>query len=82
VYISGWVSSRNGNLSGVRNSLRLYTFKAIRPPDRNAKADYVKVSRTEAEVEVAVNLRPTVSRPVCLGVRHSSGTRDHNFLSP
>jgi hypothetical protein len=32
------------------------------------------------EVEVEVNLRPTVSRPVCLGVRRSSGTRDQFFF--
>jgi hypothetical protein len=31
-------------------------------------------------VEVEVNLRPTVSRPVCLGVRHTSGTRDQFFF--
>jgi hypothetical protein len=31
------------------------------------------------DVEVEVNLRPTVSRPVCLGVRHSSGTHDQFF---
>jgi hypothetical protein len=30
--------------------------------------------------EVEVNLRPIVSRPVCLGVRHPSGTRDQFFF--
>jgi hypothetical protein len=32
------------------------------------------------EVEDEVNLRPTVSRPVCLGVGHPSGTRDKFFF--
>jgi hypothetical protein len=31
-------------------------------------------------VEVEVNLLPTVSRPVCLGVGHPSGTRDQFFF--
>jgi hypothetical protein len=31
-------------------------------------------------VEVEVNLRPTVSRPVCLDVRRPSGTRDQFFF--
>jgi hypothetical protein len=32
-----------------------------------------------AEAEVEVNLRPTVSRPVCLGARRPSGTHDQSF---
>jgi hypothetical protein len=32
------------------------------------------------EVEDEINLRPTVSPPVCLGVRHPSRTRDQFFF--
>jgi hypothetical protein len=35
---------------------------------------------TIAEVEVELKLRPTVSRPVYLGVRRPSGTRDQFFF--
>jgi hypothetical protein len=35
---------------------------------------------TKVEVEVEVTLRPTVSRLVCPGVRHPSGTRDQFFF--
>jgi hypothetical protein len=34
----------------------------------------------KVEVEVEVNLRPIVSRPVCLDVRHPSGTSDKFFF--
>jgi hypothetical protein len=37
-------------------------------------------THVEAEVEVVVKLRPTVSRPVSLGVRHPPGTRDQFFF--
>jgi hypothetical protein len=35
---------------------------------------------SEVEVEVEVNLRPPVSRPVCLGVRRPSGTHNQFFF--
>jgi hypothetical protein len=37
-------------------------------------------SHWAAYAEVEVNLRPTVSRPVCFGVGHPSGTRDQFFF--
>jgi hypothetical protein len=33
-----------------------------------------------SEVEVEVRLRPTIGRPVCLGVRRPSGTCDQFFF--
>jgi hypothetical protein len=39
-------------------------------------------THVQVQVQVQVNLRPTVSRPVCLGAGNPSGTRDQFFLSP
>jgi hypothetical protein len=40
----------------------------------------MQLTQTEVEVEVVVNLRPTVSPPICPGVRRPSGTRDQFFF--
>jgi hypothetical protein len=41
---------------------------------------YQRATVMDVDVDVEVNLQPTVSRPVCLGVRCPSGTRDQFFF--
>jgi hypothetical protein len=48
------------------------------PPYCSSQVITIYIAHSEVEVEV--NLRPTVSRPVCLGVRRPSGTRDQFFF--
>jgi hypothetical protein len=54
----------------VNPSTEMYNFKF------RGTSPCAKIVSSEAEV----NLRPTVSRPVCSGVRRSSGTRDQFFF--
>jgi hypothetical protein len=44
------------------------------------KKEYLVLTKTLLIVEVEVILRPTVSQPVCLGVRGPSGTRNQFFF--
>jgi hypothetical protein len=41
---------------------------------------YINITITILYIEVEVNLRPTVSRPVCPGIRRPSGTCDQFFF--
>jgi hypothetical protein len=42
---------------------------------------YSDFSRPDSAVSLSLMLRPTVSRPVCLGIKHPSGAYDQIFFS-
>jgi hypothetical protein len=70
-FISGAFSSAKGGDCASHTS---YASCAV----ENSTSDLLLY---ESKVKVKVILRSTVSRPVYLGVRHPSGTRDQFFLS-
>jgi hypothetical protein len=64
-----------------RINVDIHASSGIRTPDRSVRAgEDILCSRPRATLEVEVKLRSTVSRPVCLGVRHPSGTRYQFFF--
>jgi hypothetical protein len=64
--------SKTNSCTSVEQAFRKRFGKNPPPP--------VRINRRLDNSEIEVNLRPTDSRPVCLGVRHPSGTRDQFFF--
>jgi hypothetical protein len=62
--------------------IRANAVRTVRPPHSLRWSSAFEVGSHEklVEVEVEVKLRPTFSRPVRLGVRHPTGTRDQFFF--
>jgi hypothetical protein len=58
----------------------LLIMRHISEVGHKLRKNIFSISHFEIEVEVEVNLLPTVSRPVCPGVRRPSGTRDQFFF--
>jgi hypothetical protein len=54
----------------------------VETPTLLGPLDRTNLNRWTPHIEAKVNLRPTVSRPVCPGVRRPSGIRDQIFFLP
>jgi hypothetical protein len=76
---------RNTNMKAAWSRLKtLLTFNGLHEiwsrKTEHFQIIAVGTSNVEVEVEFEVNLWPTVSQPVCPGVRHPSGTCDQFFF--
>jgi hypothetical protein len=77
-----WGQTRWGTQSLVSSQRREETLSTEAAKDISIlRSLYQATNSEEITLRVKVILRPTVSRPVCLGVKHQSGTQIQIFIT-